>query len=188
MATLEADYTDSSFPLELVINLQNIGGVPGLAPTVAVRLSPTTDSYLDWTTNTFKTSGWVVKDQPMTDLSLSGGTPGMYQQILNVAALGFTTLSPLPQKLVAEYTSTGSGTSGLASDTIIVSELRPDAKIARQFDTNRLEAEGGSPNGTLTIYEDDNVTVQSVQQLNDYAGGAVVNTPGTPAKRGPAPP
>jgi len=188
MGTLEADYTDTSFPLELSINLQNVGGVSGLSPTVAIRLSPTTNSYLDWSDSIFKTSGWVVKNQPMTDVSLTGGTPGVYQQILNVAALGFTTLSPLPQKIIAEYTSTGSGTGGLTSDTIIVSELRPDAKIARQFDTNILIAEGGSPNGTLTMFADDNVTVQSVQQLNDYAGGPVVNTPGTPAKRGPTPP
>jgi hypothetical protein len=188
VATLEADFNDTSFPLELVINLQNVGGVPGLSPTVALRMSPTTDSYLDWSDNTFKTAGWAVKDQPMTDVSLTGGTPGMYQQILNVAALGFNTLSPLPQKLIAEYTSTGAGTGGLGSDVVIVSELRPDAKIARQTDTNRLEAEGGAPNGTLTLYEDDGVTVQSVQQLNDFAGGPVVNTVGTPAKRGPAPP
>jgi hypothetical protein len=188
MGTLEADYTDSSFPLDLSINQVNVGGVPGLTPTVAIRLSPTTDSYLDWSDNTFKTFGWVVRDQPMTDISVTGGTPGVYQQILNVAALGFTTLSPLPQKLIAEYTSTGTGTGGLDTDTIIVSELRPDAKIARQYDTNILIAEGGAPNGTLTIMADDNVTVQAVQTLNDYAGGPVENTTGTPAKRGPAPP
>lgn len=181
--TIEADYNDTSIPLELAINRGNVGGVPGLTPTVAVRLSPTTDFYLDWSDNTFKNVGWVVKNEPMTDLSLSGGTPGVYQAILNVSALGFTPLTGLPQKLIAEYTSTGSQTGGLAIDTIFVSELRPDAKIARQTDTNRLEAEGGNP-GTLTLYEDDNVTVQSVQTLLDFAGNAVVNTTGTPAKRG----
>jgi hypothetical protein len=177
MSTLEADFNDTTFPLELVIDLLGSGGVPGLTPTVAVRLSPTTNSYLDWATNTFKTSGWIVKNQPMTDL----GT-GIYQQILNVFALGFTPLSPLPVKLIAEYTSTGTGTSGIDFDTIFVSELRPDAKVARQFNTNRLEALGGAP-GTLTIYADDGVTVQTVQQLRDYAGGPVGNTPGEPAKR-----
>jgi hypothetical protein len=179
VSTLEADFNDTSFPLELVINTIGQGGVAGLSPTVAIRLSPSTNNYLDWATMTFKTSGWIVKNQPMTDL----GT-GVYQQILNVAALGFTPLTGLPQKLLAEYTSTGTGTGGLAEDTIFVSELRPDAQVARQFDTNRLEALGGSP-GTLTLYEDDGVTVQSVQPLRDFAGGAVVNTPGSPAKRGP---
>ena len=177
--TLEADYNDTSIPLELVIDFIGQGGVPGLSPTVAVRLSPSANNYLDWATMTFKLFGWIVKNQPMTDL----GT-GIYQQILNVAALGFTTLTPLPQKLIAEYTSTGAGTSGIDADTVFVSELRPDAKIARQYDTNRLEALGGFP-GTLTLYQDDGVTVQSVQPLLDFAGNTVDNTPGTPAKRGP---
>ena len=180
MATLEADWDDADFPLELVVNLVGVGGVPGLACTVAIRLFPSTNNYLDWTTNTFKTAGWGVKHQPMTNL----GT-GVYQVVLDVAALGFTPLTGLPQKLVIEYTSSGTGTSGLASDTIIVSELRPDSKLSRQFQTNRLEAEGGNPNGTLTLYEDDAVTVQSIQPLTDFVSGPVNNTPGSPAKRGP---
>lgn len=177
MATIEADYNDDSVPLELVVDRIGVGGVPGLACTVAVRLSPTTNSYLDWSDNTFKVAGWGVKDQPMTDLG-----NGIYQQILNVAALGFTPLTGLPQKLIAEYTSPGAGTSGIASDTLYVSELRPDAERSRQYQSNRLEAIGGAP-GTLTLYEDDGVTVLSVQTLTDYAGGPVNNTPGTPAKR-----
>jgi hypothetical protein len=177
MGTLEADYNDDSFPLELIVDQLNVGGVPGLSCTVAIRLFPSTTLYLDWTTNTFKAAGWGIKFQAMTDL----GT-GVYQQILNVAALGFNTLTPLPVKLIAEYNSAGVGTSGLASDTIFVSELRPDAETSRQYQSNRLEALGGLP-GTLTLYEDDGVTVKSVQNLLDYAGNAVINTPGTPAKR-----
>jgi hypothetical protein len=177
MATLEADYDDTTFPLELVVNLIGSGGVPGLACTVAVRLSPTTDFYLDWTTNTFKNAAWGLKDKPMVDIG-----NGVYQVILNVSALGFTPLTGLPQKIIPEYTSTGVGTSGLTSDTVFVSELRPDAETSRQYQSNRLEAIGGLP-GTLTLYEDDGVTVKSTQNLLDFAGGAVVNTPGTPAKR-----
>jgi hypothetical protein len=177
MATLEADYDDAAFPLELVVNLIGSGGVPGLACTVAVRLSPTLGFYLDWTTNTFKNVGWGLKDKPMVGIG-----NGVYQVILNVSLLGFTPLTGLPQKIIAEYTSTGAGTSGLTSDTIFISELRPDAETARQYQSNRLEALGGLP-GTLTLYEDDGVTVKSVQALHDFAGGAVVDTPGTPAKR-----
>ena len=178
MSTLEADYSSSSLLLTLVVNLLGTGGVPGLTCTVAVRQSPTTNSYLDWSTNTFKTSGWGVKNQPLTDL----GT-GVYQTVLNVAALGFTPLTPLPVVLIAEYTSTGAGTSGLASDTIFVSELRPDAKLARQYQTNKVTSIGGSP-GTLTVFADDGVTVQSTQTLEDYTGSTVNNTPGTPAIKG----
>ena len=187
MGTLEADYSDPSFALELVVNTIGVGGVQGLACTVAIRLWPSSTMYLDWTTMTFKNAGWGVKFQPMTDVGLAGGTAGMYQQLLNVQALGFTPLTGLPQKLIAEYNSPGVGTSGLASDTIVVSELRPDAKLARQYQTNRLEAEG-APLNTLTLYEDDGVTVQTAAALADYAGGPVNNTPGTPAKRGPVPP
>jgi hypothetical protein len=176
--TLEADYNDDEFPLNLVVDLQNVGGVPGLTPTVAVRLFPSLTLYLDWSDLTFKAAGWVLQNLPMTDC---GG--GFYQAVLNVEGLGFTPLTGLPQKLIAQYTTTGAGTGGVDEDIVIVSELRPDAKISRQIATNRLEALGGFP-GTLTLYQDDGVTVQSVQPLLDYSGGAVVNTSGTPAKRG----
>lgn len=183
---LEADYNDDAFPLELVVDQSGQGGVGGLPATVAVRLSPTADSYLDWTTNTFKTSGWGLKNKPMTDIGAAGGTVGMYQAILNVQALGFTPLTGLPQVLIAEYTTPpGSNTGGLASDTVIVSELRPDAKRARQAQTNRMESLGGNP-GTLTTYDDDNVTPLTTQTLLDWNNNAVDNTDGTPAKRGGA--
>jgi hypothetical protein len=178
VATIECDWNDDEIPLELCVSKINVGGIPGLTCTVAIRLSPTSNSYLDWSDNTFKTAGWTIKFQPMNDL----GT-GMYQAILNVAALGFTPLMGLPQKLIAEYNSSGAGTSGLASDTLYVSELRPDAKLARQYGTNKVKTLGGLP-GTFTLYEDDGVTVQSTQTLLDFAGNAVVNTPGTPAQRG----
>lgn len=178
-ATLEADYNDTSFPLELVIDLIGSGGVPGLAPTVAVRLFPSVVLYLDWTTLTFKAAGWGVKNQPMVDLG-----NGIYQAVLNVAGLGFTPKTAvLPQKLVAEYTSMGAQTSGIDYDVVIVSELRPDAKRARQYATNRLEALGGNP-GSLTLFDDDNATTLTTQTLHDYTGGTVIDTPGTPAKRG----
>lgn len=176
--TLEADFSDSSFPLELVVDLIGSGGVAGLTPTVAVRLFPTTDFYLDWTTSTFKNAGWGLKDNPMTNIG-----NGVYQAVLNVAALGFTPKTGLPQKLVAEYTSTGAGTSGIDADVVVVSELRPDAKRARQYGTNRLESIGGTP-GSLTLFDDDGVTQLTQQPLTDFAGGTVINTPGTPARRG----
>jgi hypothetical protein len=182
--TIESDYNDAALPLEVVINVLGQGGVPGLSPppTVAVRLNPSTGNYLDWTTMTFRTSGWVTKNQPMTDL----GT-GVYQTLLNVQALGFTPLSGLPQVLTAEYTSTGAGTSGLSSELVFISELRPDAELARQYSTNRLEAAGGNP-GSLTLYDDGGVNPIKTQTLRDFAGGPVANTPNTPAKRGTATP
>ena len=180
MSTLEADYSDPSYPLTLVVDLLGSGGVSGLACTVAVRLFPTTNAYLDWNDNTFKIAGWGLKNKPMTDIG-----NGVYQVSLNVQALGFTPLSGLPQKLIAEYTSPAGATAGIDADVVVVSELRPDAKLARQYHTNKAVTTGGAP-GQLALYADDGSTVQSTQTLKDYAGGAVSQTPGTPAQRGSA--
>lgn len=182
MGDVEVDYNNGALELTLGVNRTNVGGVTGLSPTVAIRQAGTTGTYLDWSTLTFKNAGWIVKNEPMTDL----GT-GFYTAILNVNGLGFTPTTGLPQQLIAEYTVPNVGEAGIQMDEITVSELRPDAKLARQYNTNRLEAEGGSP-GTLKLYEDDGVTVQSTQNLTDFSGGDVSNTPGAPAKRGAAPP
>jgi hypothetical protein len=181
MGDLEADYNLASLPLELnVVNITAGGsGITGLTCTVAVRMGGTTTDYLDWNDNTFKNAGWVVKNQPMADL----GT-GVYEVDLPVQALGFTPLTGLPVELVAEY-SQSDGTGVGAIDYITVSELRPDAKLSRQYNTNRLDALAP---GQLTLYEDDAVTVQSVQTLTDATGGPTVDAPGAPQKRGPAPP
>ena len=177
--TLEADFSDTAFPLTCVINTPGTGGVTGVPTTVAVRQSPMTNLYLDWATSTFKTSGWTTKNLSMTDL----GT-GAYQAILNVSALGFSPTTPLPVKLVAEYTSTGTGTSGFDVDIVVVSELRPDAKLARQYHTNKAT----TISGQLKLFNDDGVTVLSTQAVLDYTGAPAGNTAGTPAQRSAAPP
>lgn len=179
MSTIECDYNNPAQPLELnVIDTTTGSGIPGLTCTVAVRLAGTAE-YLDWTTNLFSLGPWVVKNQPMADL----GT-GVYQVSLPVSLLGFTPLTGLPQELVAEYTqSRGVNVGGI--DYLTVSELRPDSKLSRQYNTNRLDALAP---GQLTLYEDDGVTVQSVQTLTDATGGPTVDAPGAPQKRGPAPP
>lgn len=180
--TLEADFNDTAFPLTLVIDSITSGPLPGQSPTVAVRLAPTTNSYLDWTTLTFKVAGWGVKFLPMTDLSLVGGSPGVYQAILDVAGLGFTPKTGLPQKLIAEYQWTGVSASGVDADTVMVSELRPDSKVSRMYNTNRLETVAGSPNGQLNLY-DDNGALFSTQTVNDGSGGGIATGALVPAKR-----
>jgi hypothetical protein len=177
MAALEADYNDPTFALELSVS-DNGSGVPGLTCTVAIRLAGTAE-YLDWATNVFSLGPWAVKNQPMVGI----GTTGVYQVNLPVAALGFTPLSGLPVFLVAEYTQSN-GTGVGAIDNVTVSELRPDAKLARQYNTNKLTSLAP---GTLTIYEDDGVTVQSVQTLTDATGGPTVDVPTAPQIRGPVP-
>ena len=177
MTAREADFNDPAFPLELTVNLIGTGGVAGLACTVAIRLAGSAGFYLDWATNTFKNAGWVTQFEPMTDIG-----NGDYEAILPVALLGFTQLTPLPVVLVAEYHSPGAPTTGgLDHDEVTVSELRPDAKLARQYNTNKLTALAP---GQLTLFEDDGVTVQSVQVLLDAFGNPIVNKANVPAIRG----
>jgi len=175
---LEVDYNNAAYVLTLTVNLLNSGGVPGLNPTVAIRLAPTTNEYWDWATNTFKTSGWTTQFEPMTDL----GT-GRYQAVLNVAAMGFTPLSGLPQTLIAEYNIPNPGHQGISTDEITVSELRPATTRTRQYATNRMETVAP---GTMTLFQDDAVTPLTTQTLTDAGNGPIVNAPGAPQKRGAA--
>jgi len=175
---LEADWNDPNFPLELNV-VNNGSGVSGLICTVAIRLAGTVASYLDWNDYIFKTFGWVTKNQFMVDL----GT-GVYQTQLAVSAMGFTPLTGLPVELVAEYTQSGGSGCG-AMDEITVSELRPATTLSRQYNTNRSSVLAP---GNFTLYEDDGVTVLSVQSLTDATGGPTVDVTGAPQKRGPAPP
>ena len=173
---LEVDYSAASYALELNV-VQNGAGVTGLTCTVAIR-NPANGFYLDWATNVFSAGPWGIKNQPLVDL-----LTGVYQTFLPVVALGFTPLTPLPVSLVAEYTQNGNLVG--AMDELTISELRPDSKLSRQFNTNRLEALAP---GQLTLFADDGVTVQSVQTLTDAVGGPTVNVPTAPQIRGPAPP
>lgn len=173
---VEVDWNAPAEPLEL--NVVQLGaGVPGLTCTVAVRKGGTTGTYLDWATNLFSNGPWALKNQPLVDL----GT-GVYQTSLPVAALGFTPLTPLPVYLVAEYSQSGQLVG--AVDFLTISELRPDAKAARQYNTNKVTALAP---GVLTRYADDGVTVLSTQPLTDAGGGPTVDVPTAPQQRGGGP-
>lgn len=87
------EVTETVVPLDLSISKDTVGGMTGLAPTVALRNAAGTTSYLDWNDNTFKTSGWTTKYASMTEVER-----GHYQRILDptaVAAIvpGFTTVA-----------------------------------------------------------------------------------------------
>ena len=179
---IEIDFNSSEQPLELVLVNLSGAGIPGQACTVAIRLTVAAGGYaagdyLDWSTNTFKAAGWGVKNEPMTDLG-----NGTYQALLPVAALGFTTQTPLPVYLAAEYTQNGQGVGDV--EYLTISELRPDGKRNRQYNTNKLDALAP---GDLTLYDDDGVTVVSTQTLTDATGGPTVDQPNAPQKRGSTP-
>lgn len=163
-----------SWPLELVVDSFGSGGIGGLTPTVAIRNAATTDSYLDWNDFTFKTSGWALKDAPMTEI-----VAGIYQRQLPVAALGLDS----GETLAAEYTTTGPGVAGVDVDTILLSDEAEQVALVRKMHTNRCDVVGGAP-GTMTYFDDDNATPLGSQTLRDVNGGPVADTPGSPARRG----
>lgn len=169
----DVDAAQTAQPLVLVVDRLNVGGVPGLGPTVALRLLPTTNSYLDWVSQTFKTVGWATKFQPMTDLG-----SGIYQQVLNVAGLAL----PVGTLLCAEYAFAGAQGSGADADVFRISSERADAQLVRQYHTNRLAEASGNP-GSLVLYQDDSVTPLRTHQLTDETGQAIIAAPGTPARR-----
>lgn len=110
--TLAADADDANLPLNLAINRNGEGGLTGLAPTVRLRLGHTTDTYLDWADNTFKTSGWTTLDQSMSEVG-----DGHYLQVVDLTAITL----PSGRTLVAEYAvDDGGEVVSVAADTIQV--------------------------------------------------------------------
>ncbi len=108
---IEANRTDTGVAVTLAVSGE-LGGVAGLTAVVAVRDGRTTNSYLDFADDTFKSAAWGTKQASMADLgngfyALTGG--------LNVAAI--TNLAATANHLILEYTVSGAA-SGIAMDMI----------------------------------------------------------------------
>lgn len=174
MTTFNTDTTETALPLDLTVNQFSVGGVTGLVPTVAVRLAATgTPQYLDWASNTVKTSGWTTKYQNMTEIER-----GHYQQLLNISVLSLA----VGVKLIAEYAAVVGGVTYTSSDTVLVNNIASQVTLLRQIGKNKLVELSGNP-GTLTLYADDTVTVLETWTLTDENGNAVLPAIGTPARR-----
>lgn len=174
MSALSTDVGETAFPLELTVNQYGVGGVTGLAPTVAIR-NTATGFYLDWSNNIFLNSGWVTKYQIMSEIER-----GHYQQILNISALAL----PVGTKLAAEYFVNNGGTViGSAEDVIFVNNVASQVTFLRKIAKNRSELTSGAT-GLLKLYDDDGATVLETWGITDESGGAILPTVGSPAKRG----
>jgi hypothetical protein len=118
---LLAEIADTTVPLQLTVDREGEGGLTALTPTVAIRDAATTDYYLDFDDNQFKTSGWVTKYQAMTHVER-----GLYTYILDLNALSVSA----GQFLSAEYYVNESGVVGVDNDLILpttaVYSLAPD--------------------------------------------------------------
>ncbi len=177
MSITYVETNETSLPLDLTIDEPGVGGVVALSPTVAIR-NILNGSYLDWSTMTFKTSGWITKNQLMSEIG-----NGFYETILNIAALELS----VGIKLSAEYNTNSTILPGVDADLFILDQEQQQINFLRKMATNRLEEKSGDP-GSLTLYDDDDVTVIETWELLDEAGGPVLPAIGTPAKRSAASP
>jgi hypothetical protein len=180
MALIQVETNETALPLDLTVDEFGVGGISGLFPTVAIRLisSASPPLYLDWTSMTFMSSGWSVKNQVMNEI---GG--GFYEVLLNILNLNL----PVNTTLSAEYNTQSATLPGVTQDTYIVVDVQQEVNFLRKMSTNRLEEASGNP-GTLTLYDDDDVTVIETWNLLDETGGPIVPAVGTPAKRSAATP
>ena len=92
---------DTKFPVDLAVD--DSGGVTGLGVTISLRDPEDNTSYLDFSDNTFKTSGWTTKTKSLTEF---GG--GFYGTLLDVSAI---TNFPSANHALIEYSVVGSVTA-----------------------------------------------------------------------------
>jgi len=171
---ISIDQAQTAAPLFLTVNRSGIGGITGLSPTVALREGSTTNSYLDFNDNTFKTAGWTTKYVSMTEIER-----GHYQRALDISAL------PVSENdvLIAEYHVDNSGdVKGDAADLLVVVGSLGDLSLIRKSITNRMEQASGTP-GVLELYDDDGTTVLYRWQLRDELGNGIVAIQGAAARR-----
>lgn len=123
--TISAEASDPAVPLNLTVNFGTSGGVAGLTAVVALRDGATTDSYLDFADNTFKTSGWTQRQAPATEVDpiLS---PGVYQYVLNLAAIN----AVVGTRYVVEWDVTGAYEANASEDILAVKTLYAAASEA----------------------------------------------------------
>jgi hypothetical protein len=107
---LIAELTDDAVPLQLTVEREGVGGVTTVTPTVALRDAATTNSYLDFADNQFKTAGWATKYQPMVHTER-----GLYLHVLDMSALNIEA----GQFLSAEYYVNEAGVIGVDNDVIL---------------------------------------------------------------------
>lgn len=133
--------TETLAPLELTIEQEGVGGVTGLtgvnAPTVRIRKQNTTDTYLDFADNLFKTGGWTALTKFLTEVG-----NGHYQSTFDASVL-----SPLAsgEYLVAEFNVNSGSIVGEDHDIYIVTDAVDAAAIAAAVrDINLAASASGS--------------------------------------------
>lgn len=172
MSSLLVEVTNSTVPL--VVTLIGDGAVTGASPVVALRDGATTNSYLDWSDSSFKTSGWTTKYSPMTEIEL-----GQYQQLLDLPQINGLAVG---RALVAEFSVVYGGETWSGNDILLLIDTGATSTLLRKLAVNRLEETPGNP-GFITLWDDDNVTPLLSWQIRDAQGNGIVSNVGAPARR-----
>jgi hypothetical protein len=103
-----------SAPLILTLEQEDVGGVTGQAPTLAIRDATSIGSYLDFTDYTFKSAGWTTKYQPLVEIEDGG-----YVFRMNLAAIAAISIGDI---LSAEYYYDDGGVVRRDQETMIIVE------------------------------------------------------------------
>lgn len=114
--------TATNVPISLSVS-DSSGGVTGLTCVVAIRDGATTNSYLDFDDDTFKTSGWTTRQASLADIgggfyALSGG--------LDISAI--TNLPASTDHMLVELESSGS-VNGITIDIIRIRDDSIDTNV-----------------------------------------------------------
>lgn len=172
--TITADVASTSVPLPFLVTLNGVGQT-GQAPTVALRRASGLNSYLDWSDNTFKTSGWTTKYATMSEVER-----GHYQKTVSMVAIA----AAAGDYFSVEYhVDNGSTVVGDENDTLRVTAVASEVTMVRQLGYNKLILTPGLP-GILDLYNDAGTLIIKTANLYDYLGGAIVGAAGAPTTRG----
>jgi hypothetical protein len=161
---IEASRTDSGVAVTLAVT-GDAGGVAGLTAKVAVRDGRTTNSYLDFNDNTFKSAAWGAKQADLADLtngfySLAGG--------LNIAAM--TNLAANCNHLILEYVISGAA-NGIAMDMVTFRDFTKELSEIHQVHGLKQGAPLVVTKNSRTI---SGTIVQTIQEDFPAAGAVTI--------------
>jgi hypothetical protein len=173
---------DEPLVLHLTVEREDVGGVTGLVPVVAIRLDgtlpvPVSLLYLDWSDGTWKASGWSVREAPMAEVS-AALAPGVYRRALAALPAG----TAPGARLCVEFRVQDGSVLRRATEEYVARETVGQVGWVHAVHHNRQEATPGSP-GSLVVYRPDGVTPWKSAELRDYVGAGVAGATGIPARR-----
>ncbi len=168
---ISAERSETNVPLTLSVGDKD-GPVSGLTATVRVRDGNTSNSFLDFADDTFKTAGHTTLNAALAEI----GSSGVYTLSGGLNLSTITNLPAATEVLFAEYEFTGTR-DGVALDTIqirsTVGSVQDvvDALLARR----RIDTSDANQ-WQLVLYDSDNTTEKLRKDLKDRNGAAITDT------------